>query len=98
MPPVPTLSVWLTNPYPSTNIEVTSPKLNSERQFIPATMVLKHLPDAGYGPKPKRESAQSQIGRVLAQRVATTAETGELFKELPCQELLQSFGDQSVKM
>lgn len=97
MPPVLTLSVWLTNPKPSTNIEVTSPKLNSERQFIPAAMVLKHLPDAGYGPKPKRESAQSQVGRVLAQRVATTAETGELFKELPCQELLQSFGDQSVK-
>ena len=89
------LSVWLNDPRADAILDLTSSKLGAESILEPASHILKALPSSGHHPKTNRESFQSQLARVLAQRIGTLCLDGESFSEIPCQELLDTLCDQS---
>ena len=91
------LAVWLDNPQADAILDLTSSKSGSEPLFVAASLILKSVPFSGHQPKKSRESFQLQVARVVAQRIGTMSIGGETFVELPCQKLLQTFGNQKQK-
>ena len=96
MAPV-SLAVWLEDPQADAILDLTSIKSGSKPLFVPASLILKSVPFSGHQLKKSRESFESQVARVVAQRIGTMSICGDTFTELPCQKLLQTFGTKTSK-